>query len=207
MIRVHHLNNSRSQRILWALEELGLDYEIVKHQRNPETNLAPESLLKVHPLGKSPMIEDGKEVIVESAAILEYLSQRHAGGRLSPKVSSPDWPRYVQLLHYAEGSAMLPLMLRLYLGRLGAAGEPLHPRVASETLRHIGWLDEGLAGRDFFVGKDLTLADIQLTFVIQAAKLLHGLDEFPNLARFAARMTERPAYRRALERGGPSVFA
>jgi glutathione S-transferase len=207
MIRVHHLNNSRSQRILWALEELGLDYEIVKHQRNPETNLAPESLLAVHALGKAPMIEDGKDVIVESAAILEYLSHRHAGGRLSPKVSSPDWPRYVQLLHYAEGSAMLPLMLKLYLGRLGAAADPLQPRVTSETLRHIGWLDAQLLGRDFFVGVDLSLADIQLTFVIQAARLLHGLDRFPNLGPFVARMVARPAYARALERGGPSMFA
>jgi glutathione S-transferase len=206
MLLVHHLNNSRSQRILWALEELGLPYEIVFHQRDPATNLAPDSLKKVHPLGKSPVLQDGGTTVIESAAILEYLVRRHGGGRLAPADSSPDWPRYVQLLHYAEGSAMLPVMLKLYLSRLGEAGAPLAPRVTSEIENHFGYLEAELSGREFFVGRDLTAADVNLTFAIQAARLLHGLQRLPNLAGFLERMQARPAYRRALERGGPYAF-
>jgi glutathione S-transferase len=206
MLTVHHLNNSRSQRVLWLLEELALPYEIVFHQRDPETNLAPESLKKIHPLGKSPVLQDGDTVVIESGAILEYLVRRHGDGRLAPAESSPDWPRYLQLLHYAEGSAMLPLMLKLYLARLGEAGAPLAPRVNSEIENHFGFLDAELTGREFFVGKDLTAADVDLTFVFQAARLLHGLQSFPNLARFLERMQARPAYERALKRGGPYAF-
>jgi glutathione S-transferase len=206
MLTVHHLNNSRSQRVLWLLEELALPYEIVFHQRDPETNLAPESLKKIHPLGKSPVLQDGDTVVIESGAILEYLVRRHGDGRLAPAESSPDWPRYLQLLHYAEGSAMLPLMLKLYLARLGEAGAPLAPRVNSEIENHFGFLDAELTGREFFVGKDLTAADVDLTFVFQAARLLRGLQSFPNLARFLERMQARPAYERALKRGGPYAF-
>ena len=132
MIEVHHLNNSRSQRILWLLEELELPYEIVHYQRDPQTNLAPESLKKIHPLGKSPVVKDGDQVVIESGAIIEYLVRTYGRGRLAPPESSPDYVRYLQFLHYAEGSAMLPVMLRLYVGRLGAAGAPLAPRIASE---------------------------------------------------------------------------
>jgi glutathione S-transferase len=206
MLLVHHLNNSRSQRILWALEELGLPYEIVFHQRDPQTNLAPDSLTKVHPLGKSPVLQDGDTTVIESGAILEYLVRRHGKGRLAPAESSPEWPRHLQLLHYAEGSAMLPLMLKLYTSRLGEAGAPLAPRITSEIENHFGYLDGELAGREFFVGEGLTIADVNLTFVIQAARLLHGLQQFPNLARFLERMQARPAYQRALERGGPYAF-
>jgi glutathione S-transferase len=206
MLLVHHLNNSRSQRILWALEELGLPYDIVFHQRDPQTNLAPDSLKKIHPLGKSPVLQDGDVTVIESGAILEYLVRRHGKGRLAPAESSPAWPRYLQLLHYAEGSAMLPVMLKLYASRLGEAGAPLAPRITSEIENHFGYLDAELGGGDFFVGKELTAADVNLTFAIQAARLLHGLDKFPNLARFLERMQARPAYKRALERGGPYAF-
>ena len=206
MLEVHHLNNSRSQRVLWLLEELGLPYEIVKYQRDATTNLAPESLKKIHPLGKSPVIKDGDAVIIESGAILEYVVRKYGKGRLAPAESSPDWPRYLQLLHYAEGSAMLPVMLLLYTGRLGEAGAPLKPRIASEMDRHFGFLDAQLAGRDWFVGGELTAADVNLSFPIQAAKLMYGLDAFPNLARFLERVHSRPAYKRALERGGPYAF-
>jgi glutathione S-transferase len=206
MIQVHHLNNSRSQRVLWLLEELAVPYEIVKYQRDAQTSLAPESLKKIHPLGKSPAIRDGDQVVIESGAILEYLVRRHGRGRLAPAESSPDWPRYVQLMHYAEGSAMLPLMLKLYASRLGDAAAPLAPRITSEIENHLGWLDSELAGRDWFVGDSLSAADIQLSFVIQAARMLHGLDKFPNLARFLERVKARPAYQKALERGGPYAF-
>lgn len=206
MIQVHHLNNSRSQRILWLLEELGLDYEIVAHQRDPETNLAPDSLLAVHPLGKSPVLVDGDQTLIESGAIVEYLVRRYGKGRLAPAESSPDWPRYQQWMHYSEGSAMLPLMLRLYVGRLGEAGAPLAPRIQSEIETHMGFLDAALDGREYFLGSELSAADVQLSFAVQAARMLHGLDAFPNLAAFLERIHARPAYRRALERGGPYAF-
>jgi glutathione S-transferase len=206
VIQVHHLNNSRSQRVLWALEELGLDYELIPHQRNPETNLAPDSLEAVHPLGKAPMIRDGGDLIFESGAILEDLVRKYGKGRLAPPEGTRDALEYLELMHYAEGSAMLPLMLRLYLGRLGDAGAPLQPRIQSEIERHMGYLDSRLAGRDYFVGEELSAADIQLAFVVQAARLLHGLEKFPNLARFLERVTARPAYKRAMARGGPSIF-
>jgi glutathione S-transferase len=206
MLRIHHLDNSRSQRILWLLEELALPFEIVKHQRDPQTNLAPPSLLKVHPLGKSPVLVDGRSVVIESGAIVEYVVRRHGEGRLAPPESSPDWPRYVQLLHYAEGSAMLPLMLKLYLGRLGEAGAPLQPRVTSEIENHFGWLDRELGDADWFVGGEFSAADIQLSFAIQTARLLHGLEKLTSLARFLERAQARPAYQRALERGGPYAF-
>jgi glutathione S-transferase len=206
VIEVHHLNNSRSQRVLWLLEELELPYEIKPYQRDATTNLAPESLKKIHPLGKSPVVRDGDTVVIESGAILEYLVRKYGKGRLAPAESSPDWPRYLQFMHYAEGSAMLPVMLRLYAGRLGEAAAPLAPRITSELENHLGFLDSQLAGRDWFVGDDLTAADIQLSFVIQAARMLYGLDKFPNLARFLDRIHARAAYRRALERGGPYAF-
>jgi glutathione S-transferase len=206
MIEVHHLNNSRSQRVLWLLEELGLPYEIKPYQRDAATNLAPEALKKIHPLGKSPVIRDGDTVVIESGAILEYLVRKHGEGRMAPAESSPDWPRYLQLMHYAEGSAMLPVMLQLYTSRLGEAAAPLKPRIASELDNHLGFLDAELSGRDWFVGDQISAADVQLSFVIQAARLLYGLDKFPNLARFLDRIHARPAYRRALERGGPYAF-
>lgn len=206
MLKVHHLNNSRSQRILWLLEELALPYEIVAYQRDTTTNLAPESLKKVHPLGKSPVLVDGKTVVIESGAIIEYVVRRHAKGRLAPAESSPDWPLYLQLMHYAEGSAMLPVMLKLYTSRIGDAGAPLQPRISSEIENHFGWLNSLLSGADWFVGNAFSAADIQISFSIQAARMLHGLDKFPNLARFLERATARPAYKKALERGGPSIF-
>ena len=207
MLQVHHLNNSRSQRILWLLEELALPYEIVAYQRDTTTNLGPESLKKVHPLGKSPVLVDGKTVVIESGAIIEYVVRRHGKGRLAPAESSPDWPLYLQLMHYAEGSAMLPVMLKLYTSRIGDAGAPLQPRITSEIENHFGWLESLLSGADWFVGNTFSAADIQLSFAIQAAKMLHGLDKFPNLARFVERGKARPAYQKALERGGPSIFA
>jgi glutathione S-transferase len=206
MLQVHHLNNSRSQRVLWLLEELALPYEIVRYQRDAQTNLAPESLKKVHALGKSPVLVDGDRVLIESGAILEYVVRRHGNGRLAPPESSPDWPLYLQLMHYAEGSAMLPVMLKLYASRLGDAGAPLLPRIQSEIENHFGWLDGLLGGSDWFVANQFSAADIQLSFAIQAARMLHGLQKFPNLARFLERAQARPAYRRALERGGPYAF-
>ncbi|HEV2678594.1 MAG TPA: glutathione S-transferase [Aliidongia sp.] len=201
MIQVHHLNNSRSQRILWLLEELGLAYEIIGYQRDPVTNLAPPELKKIHPLGKSPVVVDDGRVVFESGAIVEYLIQAHGAGRLAPAFGSDDWVTYVQWLHFAEGSAMLPLMLGLYCSRIGEAAAPVLPRIKSEVANHLGYLDGALGGRDFLVGTDLTGADVQMSFVLEAAR--GHLAHFPNLVRYLGSLQARPAYRRAIERGGP----
>jgi glutathione S-transferase len=206
MIEVHHLNNSRSQRVLWCLEELGLDYQIIAHQRDPQTSLAPDSLKAIHPLGKSPVVRDGGRSYIESGAILDYLVRRYGNGRLAPRADSPDYQRYLEWLHFAEGSAMLPVMLKLYTSRLGEAAAPLLPRVHGEIENNFGFLDAELADHDYFVGDELTAADIQLTFVIQAAKMLYTLEKFPRLAAFLTRVQARPAYRRAVERGGPFAY-
>jgi glutathione S-transferase len=206
MIEVHHLNNSRSQRVLWLLEELELPYQLVQHQRVAATNLAPDSLKAIHPLGKSPVIRDGGNVIIESGAILEYIVRTYGKGRLAPPDGSPLALRYLQFMHYAEGSAMLPVMLRLYMSRLGDAGKPLEPRISSEIENHFGYLESELGKNEFFVGDSLTAADINLSFPIQVARLLYGLDKFPGLARFLDRIHARPAYKRGIEKGGAYVF-
>jgi glutathione S-transferase len=202
MIEVHHLNASRSRRITWLLEELAVDYKLTMYKRDATTNLAPPELKAVHPLGKAPIIRDNGEVIFESGAIIEYLIRRYGNGRFAPALGSADYNRYIQFLHYAEGSAMLPLMLRLYVGRLGEAGAPLMPRIQSETENHLGFLNNELANRDYFVGTDLTGADVQLSFVAQVAVLFGGRDIFPNLTKFVDRIEARPAYQRAMTKGG-----
>ena len=202
MIEVHHLNASRSRRITWLLEELGAEYTVVAYRRDPVTRLAPPELKAIHPLGKAPVIRDGGRVIFESGAIVDYLVRHYGNGRFAPPSASPDYERYVQLLHYAEGSAMLPLLLKLYVGRLGEAGAPSQPRIQSEIQNHLGWLDGELAGRDFFVGDELTGADVQLSFVAQLGVQFCGREMFPNLTRFADRIEARPAYQRAMARSG-----
>jgi len=206
VIEVHHLENSRSQRVLWLLEELGLPYELVVYKRDPVTNFAPDTLRAIHPLGKSPMIRDGSRVVIESGAILEYIVRTHGGGRLAPKESDPEYWRYVQLLHYAEGSGMLPFMLRLYAGRIGDGAAPVLPRILSQIDLHLGFLEGELGGRDWFVGNTLSAADVNLSFVFQIARRLHGLDKYPGLVAFNARVEARPAWKRALERGGPYAY-
>ncbi len=202
MIVVHHLENSRSQRILWLLEELGLKYEVRQYARDPKTRLAPPELKAVHPLGKSPVITDGKLTVAESGAIVEYLIRRYGRHRLMPSEHGSDFVSYLQWMHYAEGSAALPLLLALYVGRLGEAGAPLQPRIQSELANHFGYIDQSLAGRDFLVGHGLTGADIQMTFVLEAAEAGGRLKDYPNAARYHAALKARPAYKRALERGG-----
>ncbi|PKQ08645.1 MAG: glutathione S-transferase [Alphaproteobacteria bacterium HGW-Alphaproteobacteria-12] len=202
MITVHHLNNSRSQRILWLLEELGLDYEIVSYQRDATTNFAPEILKGVHPLGKSPVLTDGDRTVAESGAIVEYLIRKYGRDRLMPNEDSAEFVSYLHWMHYAEGSAMLPLMLSLYVMRLGEAGKPLHPRIESEVQNHFGYMNEALGQSDFFVGNALSGADIQLTFALEAAKSLGLLSGFGNLERYLGKMHERAAYKRGIERGG-----
>ena len=206
MLVVHHLNDSRSQRILWLLEELGLPYEIKRYQRDAATRLAPPELKAVHPLGKSPVITDGDRTVHESGAIIDYIIRRHGGGRLAPALGSDAYEAYNQWIHYAEGSAMLPLMLQLYVGRLGEAGAPLQPRIESETTNHLGYIDQALAGRDWLLG-ELTGADIQLSFVGEIAGVYGRFEQFPNVKAWVERFQQRPAYRAALEKGGAYSFA
>ena len=202
MIEVHHLNASRSRRITWLLEELGVDYKLVSYKRDATTNLAPPELKAIHPLGKSPLIRDNGEVIFESGAIIEYLVRKYGNGKFAPPMGTRDYDRYIQFLHYGEGSAMLPLMMRLYVGRLGDAGVPLMPRIESETDNHLGFLNNELAKGDFIVGSSLTGADVQLSFVAQVGVMFLGKEKFPNLTKYVDRIEARPAYKKAIEKAG-----
>lgn len=207
MLVVHHLNDSRSQRILWLLEELGVSYELKRYQRDPQTRLAPPELKAVHPLGKSPVITDGVNTIAESGAVVDYVLRKHGNGALRPAAHSPEFERYAEWLHYSEGSAMLPLMLNLYVGRLAEAGKPLHPRIDSELANHLGYIDQALKGREWLVGSSLTGADIQMSFVGELAKAARRLEPYPNIAAWITRFQARPAYRRSIEKGGAYRFA
>jgi glutathione S-transferase len=203
MIVVHHLNNSRSQRILWLLEELGTPYEIKAYQRDATTRLAPPELKAVHPLGKSPVITDGGATVAESGAIIEYLIDHHGGGRFKPGPGGQDALDYLHFMHFAEGSAMLPILLAMYVSRLGAAGAPLHPRIFSEIDNHLAYMEGALADRQTFVKSGFSAADVQMTFVVEAANATGRLAAYPRLSDYLARMQARPAYVRAIERGGP----
>ena len=203
MIKVHHLNNSRSQRILWLLEELGVDYDIINYQRDPVTRLAPAELKAIHPLGKSPVISDSDLVVAESGAIIEYLVNKYGNGRLRPKSDTAAYVKYSQWMHFAEGSAMLPLLLALYVGRLGAAGAPLGPRISSEIDNHISYISAELGDNLYLMGNELSAADIQISFVVEIAEARKMLSAYPNLQAYVERLHANPAYIRALERGGP----
>ncbi|ATB28734.1 glutathione S-transferase family protein [Melittangium boletus] len=203
MLTLHHLNHSRSQRILWLFEELGLDYELITYQRDAHTGLAPPELKSIHPLGKAPVLEDQGRVITESGAIIDYVVRRHGKGRLAPPPDSAEFDTYVEWLHYAEGSAMLPFMLGVYLGRLGDAAAPLQPRLSSEVHNHLGYISGALGDHEYLVGDTFTAADIQVSFVLESAQLNHALARYPNLGAYLQRMRTRPAHQRALVRGGP----
>jgi glutathione S-transferase len=207
MLTLHHLNDSRSQRILWLLEELGAPYEIKRYQRDATTRLAPPELAAVHPLGKSPVITDGEITIAESGAVVDYLIRRYGQGRMMPAPGGADYEAYNEWLHYAEGSAMLPLMLTLYVGRLKEAGAPLHPRIDSEIANHLGYVDGALRGREFFVGNTLTGADIQMSFVGELAKVFGKLGPYPDLGAWLSRMHARESFQRSIEKGGAYRFA
>ena len=207
MLTLHHLNDSRSQRILWLLEELGLPYELKRYQRDAETRLAPPELTKVHPLGKSPVITDGGVTIAESGAIVDYIIRRYGKGAMMPAPGSAEYEVYNEWLHYSEGSAMLPLMLNMYVARLKEAAAPLHPRIESELANHLGYTDGALKGREFFVGQSLSGADIQMSFVAELAKFFNKIAAYPNLAAWLGRMHARPAFQRSIEKGGAYRFA
>ena len=222
MITVHHLNNSRSQRVLWLLEELGLPYEIERYQRDPKTMLAPESLRKVHPLGKSPVVTDDGVTLAESGAIIEYLVEHFGNGRLVPPPGTPERRRYAYWLHFAEGSAMPPLLLKLIFDRIptmpmpffvkpiarGISTKVLERMVTPNLKRQLDFMESELAGSPWFAGAEFSAADIQMSFPLEAAAQRAGLDASrPHLVEFLKRIHARPAYKKALERGGPYSFA
>ena len=200
MIKLHHLNRSRSHRIFWLLEEIGADYEVAHYARDEITNLAPPELLHVHPLGKSPMIELDGRLIIESAAITEVLCQRFAP-QMIPEAGTDAHVRHLELMHFAEGSAMTPILLNLYVGRLGEAGAPLHPRINAELDSHFRYMDSLIRPSGHFVLDDLSAADIMLSFPAEIAVRLGRVDDLPALKGFVEAIQARPAYRRAVEKG------
>ena len=217
MIIVHHLNNSRSQRILWLLEELGVEYDIKRYQRDPKTMLAPPELRQIHPLGKSPVITDGDLTLAESGAIIEYLVVRYGHGRLVPAADTPEKLRYTSWLHYAEGSMMPPLLMKLIFDRIERApmpffAKPVARAIAQKTKnsfiepninRHLDYLEAELGKTAWFAGLEFTAADIQMSFPLEAAVSRGGLDSRrPKLMAFLDRIHARPAYKKAIERGG-----
>ena len=202
MIEIHHLKESRSRRITWMLEELELDYRVISYDRDPATRLAPPALKLIHPLGKAPVLCDRQVVLIESGAIIDYLIQTYGHGKFMPAAGTADYFRYQQFMHYAEGSAMLPLLLKLYVGRLGDAGAALHPRINSELANHFGYLNSELEGRTYFVGDSLSGADVQLSFAVQMCVRNAGREAFPHLTRFVDMLEARPAYQRAKEKYG-----
>jgi glutathione S-transferase len=217
MIVVHHLNNSRSQRLLWLLEELGLKYEIKRYQRDPQTMLAPASLREVHPLGKSPVVTDGDLTLAESGAIMEYLLERYGGGRLVPPAGTTERLRYTYWMHFAEGSAMPPLVMKLIFDRMekgpmpffvrpvarGIAGRVKRGFIEPNINRQLDFMEAELGKSAWFAGGEFTAADIQMSFPLEAAAARGGLDaRRPKLMEFLGRIHAREPYRTALERGG-----
>ncbi|WP_129138612.1 glutathione S-transferase [Modicisalibacter coralii] len=217
MIEVHHLENSRSQRVLWLLEELELEYRVVEYRRDPQTMLAPDSLKRVHPLGKAPVVVDGDVTLAESGAIIDYLVETYdTAGRLTPSPTTPEWRAYRYWLHYAEGSAMPLLVMSLVFTRLakppvpalmrpfgrllgnGVKAQYLEPRLRE----HLDFWEQTLSATTWFAGETFSAADIQMSFPLLACESRGGLGDRPHLEAFMARMRERPTYRRAVEKGG-----
>jgi glutathione S-transferase len=222
MITVHHLNNSRSQRVLWMLEELGVPYEIKKYQRDPKTMLAPPELLAVHPLGKSPVITDDGNTLAESGAIIEYLVERYGNGRFAPAIGTPERLKWRYWMHFAEGSAMSPLLLKLIFTRIpespmpffvkpiarGISNKVLAAMVDPNLKRQLDFMEAELGKTEWFAGNAFSAADIQMSFPVEASAQRAGLDASrPKLMGYLKKIHARPAYRTALERGGPYSFA
>ncbi|MAX01262.1 MAG: glutathione S-transferase [Sphingomonas sp.] len=205
-IIVHHLENSRSQRVLWLLEELGLPYEVKRYERNRKTMLAPPELKRVHPLGKSPVIEDDGMVIAETGPIVEYLVEK-ADGKFGPLGHRESVLRWRYFLHYAEGSAMPPLLLKLVLGRVPLFGKKAQKRIQPMIDVHLDFIESELASRPWFAGDDITAADVMMSFPLEAARSRGGLGNRPAIAAWLDKIHARPAYRAALEKGGDYAYA
>ena len=208
MIEVHHLNNSRSQRVLWMLEELGTPYSVVRYERDAKTMLAPPELRKIHPLGRSPVIRDGDFVLAESGAIVEYLAEKYGAGRLAPPRGTREFETCRYWVHYAEGSLMMQLLVKIYLERVGEPAKALLERVNGAVRMHLAYIEESLGSSQFLTGSTLTVADVQMSFPLEVS-MAQGMlsDGQPRLKALLARLHERPAYQAALAKGGPYAYA
>ncbi len=206
MITVHHLNNSRSQRILWLLEELGVPYDIKAYTRDLTTNLAPPELKGAHPLGKSPLIQDGSLTLGESGAITDYLTRTYGEGRFQPAPGTPEHETYLEWLHFAEGSAMLPFLLALYTSRLGDAAEPLKPRIQEQIGAHVAYFSNQLGSNDWLVGNTLSGADFMMSFVAEIAVAQGMGAHFPNILAYVKRLQARPAWQAVKNKTAPYNF-
>ncbi|MGJ8562270.1 MAG: glutathione S-transferase family protein [Alphaproteobacteria bacterium] len=206
MLTLHHLNNSRSQRILWLLEELGVEYDIRHYERDPDSNRAPAELKAIHPMGKSPVIVDGDNVIAETGAIIVYILDNYGNGRLRPAEGTEDYLNYVHFLHFAEGSAMLPFLLALYTGFLGEAAAPLSPLIMQEIKGVLDYCEYHLIGHEYFAGDELSGADIQMIFPLEAAQARGRLKGYEACIEYVEKIHKRPAYLKALERGGDYAY-
>ena len=206
MITVHHLNNSRSQRIVWLLEELQISYAIKHYVRDAVTNLAPPELKAVHSLGKSPVIDDDGRVVTESGAITDYIIRRHGGGRLAPTPGSDAHETYLEWLHFAEGSAMTPFLLALYTARLGDAGAPLQPRIQEQIGAHVAYFSQRLGDNDWLIDNSLSGADIMMSFIAEIATAQGLGAHFPNLPAYVKRLQSRPAWQAAMAKTEPYNF-
>ena len=217
LITVHHLEQSRSQRVLWLLEELGVEYAIETYARDVKTSLAPPELMKVHPLGKSPAITDGEMTMAESGAIIEYLLAAHGEGRMRPEAGTEAWRRYIYWMHYAEGSLMPYLVMKLVFGRVRDAPVPFFIKPVTKNIarrvnksfldpnlrRHVAYIEAELGQREWFAGHEITGADIQMSFAVEALMSRSDEDDRPNMRAWVDKVRARPAYKRAVERGGP----
>ena len=206
MLTVHHLNNSRSQRILWLLEELEIPYAIKAYSRDAVTNLAPPELKAIHPLGKSPVLEDDGRIIIESGAITDYIIRRHGGGRLAPTPGSDAHEVYLQWLHFAEGSAMTPFLLALYTARLGEAAAPLQPRIQEQIGAHVAYVSQSLGSNDWLLENTLSGADVMISFIAEIASSQGLGAHFPNLPAYVKRFQSRPAWLAAAAKTEPYNF-
>ncbi|NVD44041.1 glutathione S-transferase family protein [Qipengyuania atrilutea] len=202
-ITVHHLNNSRSQRILWLLEELGAEYEIVPYQRDASTNLAPPELKQAHPLGKSPVIEDEGRTVTESGAIVQYLCERHGGDSWLPAKESDTHISCLEWMQFAESSFFVPVMMKIMAGRLGEDAASMMPRIDEQLAAHVAYAEERIGENLRFAGDDWSAADVMMSFPAQIALMQNFGEKAPKLARFVGEVHDRPAWKRARERGGP----
>jgi len=207
MLEVHHLNNSRSQRVLWMLEELGVEYRIVPYQRDPKTMFGPPELKAIHPLGKSPVIRDDGAVIAESGAIIEYLVERYGKGRFVPARGTPEFERYRYWMHYAEGSLMTQILLKLYLGRVGEAANVVLERVNGAVQMHLAFVESSLGAAPYLAGREFTAADVQMSFPLEVCQTQGLVHDLPGVNALLQRLHERPAYHAALKQGGPYAYA
>lgn len=197
MITLHHLNKSRSKRIIWLLEELGVDYQVIAYQRDSVTFLAPPELKAIHPLGKSPVIEADGKVIAESGAITEYLIAKYAPQRLAPAQESAEYVEYLQWLHFAESSGILPLLLKVILTKDGTQTQFLAQYAESEINKVVGYLDQSLQGKNYLVGDTLSGADIMNSFIVEIVQQFGLLEQYPNLARYADTLASHPSFVKA----------